>query len=55
MSSSPDWVVCLNCESPCYVFEWEEGEVSEALCQVCGNDQPEEFVTPEEFDALSQE
>lgn len=53
--AAPDFLVCLNCESPCYVFEWEEGETSEALCQVCGNDNPEEFATPEDFDALSAE
>jgi hypothetical protein len=53
--ASPDFLVCLNCESPCYVFEWEENEITEALCQTCGNDNPEEFATPEEFDALSNE
>jgi hypothetical protein len=53
--ASPDYLICLGCESPCYVFEWEEEQITEVLCQVCGNDNPEEFVTPEEFDALAQE
>lgn len=53
--ASPDFLICLNCETPCYVFEWEEDKVSEALCQTCGNDDPEQFATEEEFDALSEE
>ena len=53
--ASPDYLICLNCETPCYVFEWEEDKVSEALCQTCGNDDPEQFATEEEFDALSEE
>jgi hypothetical protein len=53
--ASPDFLICLNCETPCYVFEWEQDKVSEALCQTCGNDDPEQFATEEEFDALSEE
>lgn len=53
--ASPEYLICLNCETPCYVFEWEENKVSEALCQTCGNDDPEQFATEEEFDALSEE
>ncbi|QQR75431.1 MAG: hypothetical protein IPJ17_07620 [Holophagales bacterium] len=53
--ASPDYLICLNCETPCYVFEWEEDQLTEALCQVCGNDDPEQFATEEEFDALSGE
>jgi hypothetical protein len=53
--ASPDYLICLNCEAPCYVFEWEEDKLTEALCQTCGNDDPEQFATEEEFDALSGE
>lgn len=53
--ASPDFLICLNCETPCYVFEWEQDKVSEALCQTCGNDDTEQFATEEEFDALSEE
>jgi hypothetical protein len=50
----PDYLVCLNCESPCYVFEWDDiGKVTEALCQVCGNDELDEFSTPEDFEELT--
>ena len=49
----PDYLICLNCETPCYTFEWEDGALTEVLCQVCGNDDPEQFSTEEEFEALS--
>lgn len=53
--SIPDYIVCLECESPCYVFEWKEGKAIEALCEVCANDDPELFATPDDFDALAGE
>lgn len=53
MSDAPSYVICLNCESPCYEFEWQDGKVSEALCTVCGNDDAEQFVTDEEMDSMS--
>lgn len=49
----PDYLICLECETPCYVFEWnDEGKVTEILCQTCGNDELDEFATPEEFEAM---
>lgn len=53
--SAPEYLVCLNCESPCYVFEWKEGEITEALCEVCGNDDLDEFLSPTELDELTGE
>lgn len=52
--AAPDYLVCLECESPCYVFEWQGDKVQEALCQVCGNDDPEGFVSPAELEELSE-
>jgi translation initiation factor 2 beta subunit (eIF-2beta)/eIF-5 len=52
--SAPDFVICLVCDSPCYTFEWEE-EVTEALCAVCGNDDPDQFITEEDLEALGME
>ena len=49
----PEYLICLNCESPCYVFEWGDEKVAEAICQVCGNDEIDQFVTEDEWDALS--
>ena len=53
--AAPDFLICLNCESPCYVFEWTDEGVQEALCLVCGNDEPDQFVTEEEFDAIASD
>jgi hypothetical protein len=51
--AEPDYVVCVDCETPCYVFEWEGSKLIEAVCTVCGNDDPEQFMLPEEFDELT--
>lgn len=50
--ASPDYLICLNCESPCYLFEWSDEGATEATCEVCGNDEPDQFVTEEDFDAI---
>lgn len=50
--SQPDYVVCLNCETPCYVFEWRNSAVHEAFCETCGNDNPDEFISPSDLEEL---
>lgn len=50
---TPDYLICLECESPCYVFEWRDGAVKEALCTVCGNEDVESFATEDEYEALA--
>jgi hypothetical protein len=50
LMASPEYVVCLECETPCYQFEWEDGKISEVLCLSCGNDDPEQFLPPEELE-----
>jgi len=32
------YLICKECGTPSYVFETEEGEVTEALCIACGNE-----------------
>jgi hypothetical protein len=49
----PDYVVCLDCETPCYVFEWWNDKLVEILCTVCGNDNPDLFATPEDLEELA--
>jgi hypothetical protein len=49
----PDFVICLECETPVYTFEWQDGLVTEAICATCGNDDPGAFATEEEFDEMS--
>jgi translation initiation factor 2 beta subunit (eIF-2beta)/eIF-5 len=51
--SSPEYLICLECETPCYIFEWHDGELTEVLCEACGNDEPDQFATPEDYDAMS--
>ena len=50
---APEYLICVNCETPCYTFEWAHGELTEALCMVCGTDEPDEFVTEEDFEAMA--
>ncbi|GMU45145.1 MAG: hypothetical protein DYH17_15125 [Xanthomonadales bacterium PRO6] len=47
-----EYYICLECETPCYTFEEEAGKLIEALCQACGNDDVEKFVTPAEAQEL---
>jgi Zn ribbon nucleic-acid-binding protein len=53
ITSSPDYVICMECETPSYTFEWEEGNLREALCVTCGNDDADRFATPDEFEAMT--
>lgn len=50
--SSPDYLICLACETPCYQFEIVDGEIAEAFCAACGNDESEQFLSEEDMDAL---
>lgn len=53
--SAPEFLICLNCETPCYTFEYKEGVVTEAMCVMCGADDVDEFATEEDMDALASE
>ncbi len=50
---APEYLICLSCETPCYTFEWKNGEVSEAQCMACGADDTDEFITEEDFEAMA--
>ncbi len=45
-----EYIECKNCESPCYNFEIDQrrGLIVQALCTVCGNDDPTDFFVPDE-------
>ncbi|MEO8216991.1 MAG: hypothetical protein ABI718_07905 [Acidobacteriota bacterium] len=53
MIDEPEFMVCLNCDSPSYAFEWSRGKAVTVICEICGNDDPEEFVTENEYDEMS--
>lgn len=46
----PDYIICLECESEVDQFSWREGEVRKAVCDVCGNNDPDAFSLPEDFE-----
>ena len=46
----PDYIVCLECQSEVEDFSWRQGEIREAVCEVCGNSDPDAFALPEEYD-----
>lgn len=48
----PEYLICLNCEAPTYVFEWEEDELKEATCELCGSEEVDQFLTEEDFESL---
>ena len=33
-----DYLICRECNTPCYTFEMEKGRPTEAHCLVCGNE-----------------
>ena len=45
----------MECETPVYTFEWMNGKVTEAVCPVCGNEDPVSFVTEEELEEMATE
>jgi hypothetical protein len=53
LSSAPEFLICVDCETPCYDFEWDDGQLGEVICHACGNAEPEMFITEEDFEALS--
>ena len=50
--AQPEYVICLECETPVYGFEWQEGRVVEAVCPVCGNEDPVSFATEDEIEEM---
>ena len=44
-----DYLICKQCNSPCYVFEMNGSEIKEAQCLVCGSDDVKMFEIGEEM------
>ncbi len=51
--STPEYLICLNCETPCYTFEWRNDKLAEAMCLACAAEDVDEFVTEEDFEAIA--
>lgn len=52
---TPDYVLCLECETPVYDFEWKDGNITEALCPICFNDDTDQFATEDDYEALAMD
>ena len=48
-----DYLICLECESPCYIFDFKAELLVAALCEVCGNDDVDLFLPEEDFEGLA--
>jgi hypothetical protein len=52
---TPDYIICLECEAPCYVFEYKDGKITEALCTTCYNEDCDQFATEDDYEALAMD
>jgi hypothetical protein len=51
----PDYLICLECETPTYLFEFGPNEkLISAICNTCGNDSVSEFMTEAELEDQSR-
>jgi hypothetical protein len=48
--AEPDYLICLQCETPTYQFEYIDGKLTAVICTTCGNDDVSDFMTEAEFD-----
>ena len=49
----PEYLICLECETPTYQFEYTNGKLGTVLCNTCGNEDPGEFMTEAELEESS--
>lgn len=50
MSDEPEYLICLQCETPTYQFEFINGKLATIICSVCGADDPSDFMTEAELE-----
>jgi hypothetical protein len=53
VSDEPEYLICLQCDTPTYQFEYANGKLATVVCNTCGNDDVSEFLTETEYDELS--
>ena len=46
----PEYLICLQCETPTYQFEYHNGKLITVACAACGNDDPTDFMTEAEIE-----
>lgn len=50
LMDEPEYLICLQCETPTYQFEYTDGKLTTIICNTCGNDDPSEFMTEAELE-----
>src|SRR5689334_19637495 len=51
--SEPEYLICIQCETPTYQFEWEDEKCVQAVCTACGTDDVSDFMTESELEEQS--
>lgn len=49
----PEYLICLQCETPTYQFEYANGKLVQCVCTTCGSDDITEFMTEAELEEQS--
>lgn len=53
MSDEPEYLICLQCDTPTYQFEYVKGKLAQVVCNTCGADDPSDFITEAELEEQS--
>ena len=51
--SEPEYLICLQCETPTYQFEYIADKLATVICNTCGADEPSDFMTEAELEELT--
>ena len=49
---TPEYLICVECETPCYGFEYKSEKIVDVVCAVCGNEEPDQFLTESQYEEL---
>ena len=49
----PEYLICLQCETPTYQFDYANGKLASIVCTACGNDDVSDFATEAEYEEMS--
>jgi hypothetical protein len=56
MSEEVEFIICINCDTPCYSFDLDrKGAIANAFCALCGADEVKDFRLPEAEDIEEQD
>jgi len=50
LMDEPEYLICLQCETPTYQFEFLDGKLIAVVCNTCGNDDVADFMTEAEIE-----